>query len=85
MFCNKISKRFNLQVISIHDKISVVKIMIIGITGKSGAGKSYLSDILAQTLGFIHPRTKEYLEFSRPAPDYFYETLEKIRNGELDK
>ena len=39
----------------------------------------------AQTLGFIHPRTKEYLEFSRPAPDYFYETLEKIRNGELDK
>ena len=39
----------------------------------------------AQTLGFVHPRTNEYLEFSRPAPDYFYETLELIREGKLDK
>ena len=39
----------------------------------------------AQTLGFMHPRTNEYLEFSRPAPDYFYETLELIREGKLDK
>lgn len=28
--------------------------MIIGITGKSGAGKSYLSDIIAQKLDFLH-------------------------------
>ena len=28
--------------------------MIIGITGKSGAGKSYLSDIISKELGFIH-------------------------------
>ncbi len=39
----------------------------------------------AKTLGFIHPRTKEYLEFSKEAPSVFYETLEAIKNGFLDK
>lgn len=33
----------------------------------------------AMTIGFIHPRTKEYMEFSAPLPDYFESLLEKYR------
>jgi len=33
----------------------------------------------AMTLGFVHPRTKEYVEFSAPLPDYFLKFLESIK------
>lgn len=36
----------------------------------------------AQTLGFIHPRTNQYMEWSSPVPDYFEEFLKEIRNEE---
>lgn len=39
----------------------------------------------AKTLGFVHPRTNKYMEFSKDAPDIFYQTLEEIRKGFLDK
>ena len=34
----------------------------------------------AGSLGFIHPTTKEYVEFSVPLPDYFTELLVKLRH-----
>jgi 23S rRNA pseudouridine1911/1915/1917 synthase len=34
----------------------------------------------AGILGFIHPTTKEYVEFQAPLPDYFTELLEKVRH-----
>lgn len=34
----------------------------------------------AKTLGFIHPTTKEYVEFTSPLPDYFEQMLVKLRN-----
>ena len=33
----------------------------------------------AGVLGFLHPRTGEYMEFSAPLPQYFEELLEKLR------
>ncbi|MDF2820100.1 MAG: pseudouridine synthase, RluA family [Clostridiales bacterium] len=33
----------------------------------------------AKTLGFIHPTTNEYVEFSAPVPDYFDALLLKLR------
>ena len=33
----------------------------------------------AKTLGFIHPRTKEYMEFTSELQHYFKELLEKLR------
>ncbi len=33
----------------------------------------------AGVLGFLHPTTKEYMEFTAPFPDYFTELLEKLR------
>lgn len=33
----------------------------------------------AKTLGFIHPRTKGYMEFTSELPHYFKELLEKLR------
>lgn len=32
----------------------------------------------ARTLGFIHPTTKEYMEFEAPMPEYFQELLGKL-------
>lgn len=32
----------------------------------------------AQVLGFIHPRTDEYMEFSAPLPQYFEDLLRKL-------
>ncbi|MFV0342031.1 MAG: RluA family pseudouridine synthase [Anaerocolumna sp.] len=32
----------------------------------------------ARVLGFIHPTTKEYMEFEAPLPDYFLNLLQKI-------
>lgn len=34
----------------------------------------------AGVLGFIHPTTKEYVEFQAPLPEYFTELLEKLRH-----
>ena len=34
----------------------------------------------AMVLGFIHPRTGEYMEFSAPLPEYFQKLLEVLRN-----
>ena len=33
----------------------------------------------AMVLGFVHPRTGEYLEFTSPLPEYFTNLLEKLR------
>ncbi len=33
----------------------------------------------ARVLGFIHPSTKEYIEFNAPLPDYFEALLAKLR------
>lgn len=33
----------------------------------------------AMTIGFIHPRTREYLEISAPLPDYFEGLIKKLR------
>ena len=33
----------------------------------------------AKTIGFVHPVTKEYMEFTKQAPDYFYELIQKLR------
>lgn len=33
----------------------------------------------AKTLGFIHPRTGEYIEFTSELPEYFKELLDKLR------
>lgn len=35
----------------------------------------------AMVLGFVHPRTGEYLEFSAPLPEYFESLLNKLRNS----
>ena len=34
----------------------------------------------AGTLGFIHPSTKEYVEFNQPLPEYFNKLIEILRN-----
>lgn len=34
----------------------------------------------AETLGFIHPSSREYVEFHASLPDYFLELLEKLRH-----
>ena len=34
----------------------------------------------AESLGFVHPRTNEYMEFHAPLPAYFQSLLEKLRN-----
>ena len=33
----------------------------------------------ARVLGFVHPATKEYMEFEAPLPDYFNHLLENLR------
>ncbi|MCD8120229.1 MAG: RluA family pseudouridine synthase [Lachnospiraceae bacterium] len=33
----------------------------------------------AKTIGFIHPSSREYVEFDAPLPDYFTELLSKLR------
>ncbi len=33
----------------------------------------------AKTIGFIHPTTNAYMEFSAPLPDYFINTLNKLK------
>ena len=33
----------------------------------------------AEKLGFVHPITKEYMEFTAPRPDYFENILNELR------
>ncbi len=35
----------------------------------------------AKTIGFIHPSTKEYVEFEAPLPEYFVSLLDKLRRS----
>jgi 23S rRNA pseudouridine1911/1915/1917 synthase len=35
----------------------------------------------AKTLGFIHPNTKEYIEFDSELPEYFNKLILRLRNG----
>lgn len=35
----------------------------------------------AMVIGFIHPATKEYMEFSAPLPEYFEQLLIRLRKG----
>ena len=37
--------------------------------------------LFAKTIGFDHPRTGEYMEFSRELPDWFEEILNKLRRS----
>jgi len=37
--------------------------------------------LFAKTIGFDHPRTGEYMEFSRDLPDWFEEILNKLRRS----
>ena len=34
----------------------------------------------AEVIGFIHPRTEEYMEFNAPLPEYFQTLLKKLSN-----
>ena len=34
----------------------------------------------AGKIGFIHPKTEEYMEFTSPLPEYFSQYLEKLKN-----
>lgn len=38
----------------------------------------------AGEIGFIHPITKEYMEFKAPLPDYFYKFINKLENKSND-
>ncbi len=35
--------------------------------------------LFAKTIGFVHPKTREYMEFSAELPDYFEDILKKLR------
>lgn len=35
----------------------------------------------AKTIGFLHPRTHEYVEFTAPTPDYFVKLLQKLERN----
>lgn len=35
----------------------------------------------AYMIGFLHPKTKEYVEFSAPMPEYFEELLRKLKSS----
>lgn len=37
----------------------------------------------AKVLGFIHPSTKEYIQFESPLPDYFTEIINKLKSSSL--
>lgn len=38
--------------------------------------------LFAKTIGFVHPRTGEYMEFSADLPDWFEDILNKLRRSE---
>ena len=48
-----------------------------------GSGKKHFNldsqALHAHLLGFVHPRTGEYMEFQSPLPRYMEDILEKLR------
>lgn len=38
--------------------------------------------LFAKTIGFVHPKTGEYMEFSADLPEYFEEILNKLRRSD---
>lgn len=50
---------------------------------RSGTGLKHLQGqtLHAKTIGFIHPKTEEYMEFSAPLPEYFEKLLRQFRNS----
>ena len=38
----------------------------------------------AEKLGFVHPTTKEYMEFVSPVPEEFNKILEKYKNNDFE-
>ena len=50
---------------------------------KYGSGRSPFKltgqTLHAGVLGFIHPTSKEYVEYSAPLPEYFKMILDKLR------
>ena len=52
---------------------------------KKPAGKGVLNGqcLHAKKLGFIHPKTREYMEFESDLPDYFVRFLKGLKNEEI--
>ncbi len=50
-------------------------------SGRAGAAGNHLTGqtLHAMVLGFIHPASGEYVEFTAPLPEYFQELLRKLR------
>jgi 23S rRNA pseudouridine1911/1915/1917 synthase len=48
-------------------------------TARSNRGNGESQYLHAGTLGFVHPVTGEYVEFTSPLPDYFKKKLDTIR------
>lgn len=50
-----------------------------------GSGKSPFNlcgqTLHAGVLGFIHPTTKEYVEYSADLPEYFQKVISRLRNS----
>lgn len=40
--------------------------------------------LYAKTIGFVHPRTGEYMEFNSELPDFFTDVLKKLREASRD-
>ena len=51
----------------------------VAIDGPAGAGKSSVAKAAAKELGFVHPRTGEWMQFDSPLPPYFTEFLTRLR------
>ena len=47
---------------------------------KNAAGALEGQCLHARVLGFVHPRTGQYMEFEAPLPDYFQKLLVKLGN-----
>lgn len=46
---------------------------------KSNKYQTFGQALHAETLGFVHPRTNEYMEFAAPLPEYFEKILMDLR------
>ena len=49
-------------------------------SGKCSIQKLQGQTLHAKPIGFIHPSTNEYMEFSAPLPEYFVKLLTKLKN-----
>lgn len=47
--------------------------------------ETYGQMLHAKTLGFVHPRTGEYMEFDSELPRYFEDILQKLRNDNNER